>query len=119
YVSGPGAVEQFTGMTVDHRTLGGASFHATRSGLATAVVDDVDAAYALVTEILAYLPANTMELPAPVPTADRPDRPCQRAAEAVPDRANASYDVRVVLDDIVDRGSLTELKRGHAPNVVT
>ena len=63
YVSGPGAVAQFSGMVVDHDTLGGAIGHATRSGVASLVVDDEDAAVDALESMLSYLPDNCMSAP--------------------------------------------------------
>jgi acetyl-CoA carboxylase carboxyltransferase component len=47
------------------------------------------------------------------------DRPCRRAAGAVPDVARASYDVRTVLADVLDEGSLLEVRARYASNMVT
>ena len=54
------------------------------------------------------------------PSADDPlDRPCRRAAGTVPDDARASYDVRTVLADVLDAGSLLEVRARYASNMVT
>jgi acetyl-CoA carboxylase carboxyltransferase component len=118
YVSGPNAVERMTGLTVDHRKLGGAAMHATQSGLASLVAPDVDAAYDDAAELLSYLPDNCMTPPAGEPVTDPVTRPCERAAAAVPERATASYDVRVVVRDVMDEGSFLELREQHAASVV-
>ena len=118
YVSGPNAVERMTGLVVDRRGLGGAAVHAGRSGLASLVAPDTDAGYDDVAELLSYLPDNCM---APAPQewcADPVDRRCEAAAAAVPDRPTASYDVRVVVRDVMDAGTFLELRDGHAPSVV-
>ena len=53
------------------------------------------------------------------PADDPVDRPCRVAATTVPDRPTASYDVRTVIGDVVDRDSFLEVRAGAAPNVVT
>jgi len=119
YVTGPETVRAFTGIDVDHRGLGGASAHDRRSGVSTLIAPDEDHAAEALWSILEYLPANHLEDP-PVWACDDPvDRDCVRAAAAVPARPNASYDVRHVIDDVLDEHSRFELRANHAPNIVT
>jgi propionyl-CoA carboxylase beta chain len=121
YVSGPEAVAEFTGVAIDRVGLGGAPVHDSRTGVASLVAADEEDALLAVGELLSYLPANHVEDP-PVlgPVAEDPaDRPCRRAAEAVPDVAREAYDVRTVLGDVADEGSLLEVRARYAPNMVT
>jgi acetyl-CoA carboxylase carboxyltransferase component len=121
YVSGPDAVAAFTGVEVDHLSLGGGAVHDTRTGLASLVAADEDDALVAVCDLLAYLPSNHMEdAPAEALPADDPlERPCQRAAQAVPPEARAPYDVRIVLADVLDAGSFLEVRARYAGNMVT
>jgi acetyl-CoA carboxylase carboxyltransferase component len=119
YVSGPDTVRAFTGIAVDHRALGGAALHDTRSGVASVVVSDEEAAREAVATILDYLPSNHLDDPPRVITDDPVDRECARAATAVPARSNASYDMRTVIEDVLDEGTLLELRPHHASNIVT
>ena len=119
YVSGPDTVRAFTGIAVDHRALGGSAVHDRRSGVAALVATDATGAEALAWAALEYLPGHHLDDPPVVPTGDPPDRPCRGAAAAVPAQATASYDVRRVIDDVVDADSRLELWARHAPNVVT
>jgi acetyl-CoA carboxylase carboxyltransferase component len=119
YVSGPDSVLAFTGIQLDHQGLGGAATHARRSGVATAVVADEAAAVDELAVILGYLPQHHLEDPPRYHSDDPVDRDCTVAAGAIPARANASYDVRVVIDDVLDEGSFHELRAGHAANLVT
>src|SRR5205085_6543704 len=119
YVSGPASVLEFTGLPATSAELGGAEVHGRRSGLASLVVaDEAEAAWA-VADLLSYLPSN-WRADAPVVACDDPvDRPCRVAATTVPDRPTASYDVRTVIGDVVDRDSFLEIRPGAAPHVVT
>jgi len=119
YVSGPDTVLAITGIDLDHRTLGGAGIHERRSGVAAMVVPDEDAAAELCWTLLEYLPANHLEDPPQWASEDPADRLCSRAAATVPARPTASYDVRAVIDDILDADSRLELRAHHAPNIVT
>ena len=118
YVTGPDVVVEFTGVPIDRDRLGGSSVHERLSGVATMVVRDENEAMVAVTALLSYLPSNHLEDP-PFVSYDDPDRDCTRAADAVPARAAASYDVRVVINDVLDRDSFLELKSAYAPSLVT
>jgi acetyl-CoA carboxylase carboxyltransferase component len=119
YVSGPDTVAEFTGVRVDHNRLGGARVHAGRSGVAALVVDDEDDALAVIADLLDRLPSNHLD-DAPRYRSDDPvDRDCALAAAIVPARTNASYDVRELVGDVLDHGTLLELRAGYAPNLMT
>jgi acetyl-CoA carboxylase carboxyltransferase component len=119
YVTGPEVVTAFTGVAIDSDRLGGASVHERESGVATFVVADEDDAELALAALLSYLPANHLADPPYEATDDPVDRSCTRAASAVPARATASYDVRTVLDDVLDEHSFLELRPAYAPNMVT
>jgi len=119
YVSGPDTVRAFTGIALDHRQLGGAAQHGPRSGVASIVAGDEDDALVAVAHLLEYLPDHHLADPPRLDTGDPVDRDTTVAAAAVPDRSNASYDIRDVLEDVLDGGSFLELRAEHAPNFVT
>ncbi|MDQ1403837.1 MAG: hypothetical protein QOG03_2153 [Actinomycetota bacterium] len=119
YVSGPDSVLAMTGRQPTPAALGGAAVHQLRSGVATLVVDDEDEALAASSDVLAFLPANNLELPPAHPCDDPVDRDCSIAAGAVPTSPTASYDMRTVVDDVIDRHSMLELRPDWAPSLVT
>ncbi|MGE3619450.1 MAG: acyl-CoA carboxylase subunit beta [Acidimicrobiia bacterium] len=119
FVSGPRMVETFTGEVLGIDDLGGAGVHAASTGLAALVVPDRDAALAALSDILAYLPDNTDELPPTWWTDDPVDRPTPEAGECLPASATGGYDVRDVARAVVDDGELLELRARWAPNLVT
>jgi acetyl-CoA carboxylase carboxyltransferase component len=93
--------------------------HERESGVATLVVADEDEALVALETLLSYLPSNHLQDPPFEDTGDPVDRPCARAAGAVPARATASYDVRTVIDDVCDEHTFLELRPNYAPNMVT
>jgi acetyl-CoA carboxylase carboxyltransferase component len=119
YVSGPGAVQRFTGREVGHEALGGATVHAVRTGVAWTVADGEGEALETALDALSYFPSNNHEEPPERPSADTVERDCPAAAAAVPSQSNAPYDVRTVIEDVVDEESFFEVRRLHAANVVT
>ena len=119
YVTGPATVTAFTGVDIAHEELGGAPVHRSRTGVAALAVDDEDEAMTAVADLLAYLPANNLEEPPVDDWHDAIDRPTDLAASLVPTDATASYDVRPVIADVVDEGTLIELRGGYARSLVT
>ena len=119
FVSGPAMVEQFTGVPVAAPDLGGSAVHASRSGVASLVVPDGDAAAAAVGELLRFLPPHVDEIPERLPTGDPADRDTPELADVIPASATGGYDVRAVLEAVADDGAVIELRTGWAPNLVT
>lgn len=119
YLSGPRAVHGFTGQEVGNAELGGADVHALRTGLAWAVEDDEDSAVEAALDALSYLPPNNHEEPPISLSVDPVGRDTDVAASAVPASSTASYDVRAVIEDVADVDSFLEVRRLHAPNIVT
>jgi acetyl-CoA carboxylase carboxyltransferase component len=118
YVSGPDAVAELTGVTLDHQALGGPAIHARHSGVASFIAEDEDGADETLGVLLAYLPSNHLDDAPSWRCDDVVDRDCADAATSVPRAPAASYDVRVVVRDVLDADSLLELRPDHAPNIV-
>ncbi len=118
YINGPRSVAATTGLRLSPDDLGGAAVHAS-SGLATWVVGDEEEAVAALAELLSYLPDNHLSEPPTAGTTDPDDRRCVAGPAAVPARPSATYDVRRVVADVCDHGSLLELRAHFAPNIIT
>jgi acetyl-CoA carboxylase carboxyltransferase component len=112
-------VAEFTGITVSTDELGGATTHARNSGAASVVVADLSAATAWVEELLEYLPNSVNELPPLLDTDDVDDRLTPEAGALVPESSTGSYDVRKVIESIVDDGAYMEVRARWAGNVIT
>ncbi len=119
FVSGPMMVTQFTGVPIDNAELGGASVHLTSSGVTSFLAADDDEAVEIAAEVLAFFPDNT-DSPAPaVACTDPVTRPTPEAFDILPETANGSYDVREVIETIVDDGYFMEPHADWAANLVT
>lgn len=120
-VSSPRLTEMAISESVDPEELGGWQVHTRDSGLVDVAVDTDEEALDLVKRFLSYLPANQDEPPpvAAVPAgADDPAR-AERIAALVPESRTRVYDMRKVLECIVDPGSLFELKPRYGRSIVT
>lgn len=118
-VSSPSLVGMATGQEVDREQLGGWKVHSQVTGFADAVADTDAEAVAAIRRFLSYLPSHR-DLPPPV--VEVPEGSGQRAGEILdilPEQSNRVYDVRKIINLIVDDGSMFELKSRYARNLVT
>ena len=118
YLTGPAVVKQVTGEDVDHEELGGASVHATKSGVAHFAAENEEEGIAKIKELLSYLPQNNLETAPDVPTTDPISRCDDSLNEIIPDNANKSYDMYGVIKSIVDDGKFLEVHAGYAKNII-
>jgi acetyl-CoA carboxylase carboxyltransferase component len=119
YVTGPEAVSEFTGVPISRSELGGAGVHDVRAGVAAFVVADESAMVEAIATLLSYLPSESIADPPRHDVGDPIDRDCPVAASIVPRSPTAGFDVREVLDDVLDTHSLCEVRARYAPNVLT
>ncbi|MFH8570253.1 acyl-CoA carboxylase subunit beta [Streptomyces sp. NPDC017993] len=118
FITGPDVVKAVTGEEITQNGLGGADVHAGVSGVAHFVYDDEETCLAEVRYLLSLLPSNNRELPPGVPGQDPTDRPCDALLDLVPAGGNHSYDIRAVIDELVDDGEHMEVHATWAPNLV-
>ncbi|HEX6569682.1 MAG TPA: carboxyl transferase domain-containing protein [Acidimicrobiales bacterium] len=120
FVNAPASSARITGSALlDADLIGGSWVHGGRTGVADLLAPDLDAALDLVADLLDLLPANNGEAPRHAASDEPADRPSPGAATAVPADPRASYDVRAVIDDLVDAGSFLELRARFGTSVVT
>jgi propionyl-CoA carboxylase beta chain len=118
FITGPNVIRAVTGEDITMEELGGALSHATRSGVAHFAEEDEPAALARIAQLLSYLPANNLERPPALPPDPDPDRLVPELDGFLPDSPNATYDVRDLIELVVDGGELLEVAELHAPNLV-
>ncbi|MEY9944258.1 acyl-CoA carboxylase subunit beta [Kitasatospora sp. GAS1066B] len=118
FITGPDVVQAVTGEQVTQNGLGGADVHAAVSGVATAAYDDEVGCLQDVRYLLSLLPANNHELPPSEPSWDDPERRCEALLDLVPAEPNQVYDMRRVIEEIVDDGEFFEIQQGWAGNLL-
>ncbi len=118
FLTGPDVVQAVTGEEVSADDLGGAVVHNTRSGVAHFLAESESAALQTVRTLLGYLPANNSEDPARLTTNDPPDRQESFLLEVVPEADDAAYDIKQVIEAVVDRHSFLEVQPYFARNAV-
>jgi acetyl-CoA carboxylase carboxyltransferase component len=118
FITGPNVVKQVLNEDVTAEQLGGAAVHSTKSGVAHLVGDDETQALMLVRELLSFLPQNNMEDAPFSPTTDDPLRSDPELDTIIPDSPNKPYDMKSVIQKIVDDGYFFEIQPDFAPNIV-
>ncbi|MER5276902.1 acyl-CoA carboxylase subunit beta [Streptomyces sp. NPDC002809] len=118
FITGPDVVRAVTGEEVTQNGLGGADVHAGTSGVAHFAFADEATCLAEVRYLLSLLPSNNRETPPVCPTADPPDRRCEDLLRIVPTDGKMPYDMREVIEGIVDDGEFLEVHERWAPNVI-
>ena len=107
-----------TGEDVSFEDLGGASAHATKSGVAHLVAPDEQACIDDARYLLTFLPQNNLEsAPYAAPT-DPVERESPDLDTLIPDSPNKPYDIKRVIEAVVDDGDFLELQPRHAENIV-
>ena len=119
FVTGPKVVKTVTGETVTDEELGGASVHASKSGVAHFVAEDENEGILLIRKLLSYLPQNNLEEPPLSPCDDPIDRLDDSLNEIIPENPNKPYDVKDVIHSISDYNEFLEVQRQYAPNIIT
>ena len=118
FLTGPAVVKSVTGEEVSQEDLGGASVHATKSGVAHFAAENEQEGIATIKELLSFLPQNNMETAPLVPTNDPVSRVDDALNSIIPDNPNKPYDMYYVINSIVDDGRFFEVHKNYAKNII-
>ncbi|MBO4525330.1 MAG: acyl-CoA carboxylase subunit beta [Bacteroidales bacterium] len=118
FLTGPAVVKSVTGEVVTPEELGGASVHASKSGVADFAAENEQEGIETIKKLLSYLPQNNMELPPVRETADPVSRVSDSLNSIIPDNPNKAYDMYGVIREIVDDGDFFEIHSEFARNII-
>jgi propionyl-CoA carboxylase beta chain len=125
FITGPEVIKTVTGEEVTFEALGGSQTHTATSGVADLrQASEGDALLAL-RKMLSYMPSNNLDAPPykalsqDAQTLKRIDDAQIRLRDLLPDNPNQPYNMKDVLEIILDPGSFFEVKEDYAPNIVT
>ncbi len=118
FVTGPDVVKAVTHEEVTKEDLGGAFTHTSQSGVAHFMNDTEEETLTSIRELLSFLPSNNME--------DAPVRPCnddirreeESLQQVIPDDPNIPYDIKDIIEPVVDDHYFFEVMPSFAKNVV-
>ncbi len=118
FITGPKVIETVTGEKISSEDLGGASVHSSISGNAHFTAPTEEEVLEQVRRLLSFLPQNFREEPPHVPYEGDDGDWLEDLADLVPVAGTKVYDVKKVLEQIVDYGDFMEVQPDFARNIV-
>ncbi|HEU5334122.1 MAG TPA: acyl-CoA carboxylase subunit beta [Actinocrinis sp.] len=118
FITGPDVVQAVTGEQISMDELGGADTHARTSGVAAFAYDDEESCLEDVRHLLSLLPSNNRQLPPVRPTQDPPQRRAEELLDLIPTDPRRAYDMRTLIEQIVDDGEFLEVHEHWATNLI-
>ena len=120
FITGPDVIKTVTGEEVGMEELGGARTHNTRTGNSHYLAENEDDAIDYVKALLSYLPSNNMDATPHLPPTETLKKKASDIAldTLIPDSPNQPYDMKVLIQALVDEGEFLEVHALYAPNIV-
>jgi len=120
FITGPDVIKTVTGEEVDMEELGGARTHNTKTGNSHYLAENEADAIDYVKALLSYLPSNNMDsAPHLPPTESLDKKPSDFALDSlIPDNTNQPYDMKVLIQALVDEAEFLEVHALYAPNII-
>ena len=117
FITGPDVIKTVTHEEVSKEELGGALTHNSISGVAHFAADSDEHALRVVRELLSFIPSNNLEDPPRIDVNDPIDRAEIKLNDIIPEASNQPYDIRDVINHVVDDGYFFEIQQLYAPNI--
>lgn len=119
FAAGPPVVKRSLGKDIDKEALGGAKVAVDKAGTIHNAVDTEEEAVEQIRRFLSFMPQNVWELP-PVVDSNDPAHRCEDAlAQIVPEKRTQPYDMKKLVEYVVDAGSIFEVQPTHGKAVIT
>jgi len=118
YITGPDVVRSVTNEVVSHQDLGGADVHNQKSGVAHFLYDDEQECFRQVRRLFGFIPQNCNVKAPVVKKDDNPERTDEALCTLVPDDPRLPYDMKKVINTIVDNGDFMEVQPQFARNII-
>ena len=118
FLTGPKVVKTVTGEDIDQEHLGGASVHASKSGVTHFTAKTEEEAVEMLKTLLSYIPSNNMELAPRKKCTDPIDRLEDSLNEIIPENPNEAYDMYKVISAITDDHEFFEVQPKFAKNII-
>ncbi|MFQ3307714.1 MAG: propionyl-CoA carboxylase beta chain [Candidatus Midichloriaceae bacterium] len=119
YLTGPDIVKTATHEIVTHEQLGGAQTHMKKSGVSDFTAENDIECLHMVRKLFDFFPSsNIAKLPI-FQTSDPDDRIEMSLETLVPQEATKPYDMKQLIEKVIDEGDFFEIKKGFAQNIIT
>jgi len=117
FVTGPNVVKTVTNEDVSAEDLGGASVHGSKSGVAHFTVPNEVLCLTQIRDLMQYVPQNCEEK-TPMYAYQRQSELREKLKNIIPENPNQPYDIKEVIEEIVDADSFMEVHKDFAENIV-
>ncbi|HEX7259040.1 MAG TPA: acyl-CoA carboxylase subunit beta [Nitrososphaeraceae archaeon] len=119
FVTGPEVVKEVLSEDVSFEDLGGASTHATKSGVAHMVAANEYECMEKIKKLISFLPQNNLEEPPSLlePT-DDPNRLDPSLINMLPENPYQPYDIKSIIMSIIDNKDFYEIHETFASNII-
>ncbi|MGL5681873.1 MAG: acyl-CoA carboxylase subunit beta [Marinifilaceae bacterium] len=118
FVTGPDVVKAVTHEEVTKEELGGAATHSSKSGVSHFMANSEEELLMSIRELLSFIPSNNMEDAPVVPCTDDVNREIEALQTVVPMDPNVPYDIKDIIEPVVDNHYFFEVMAHFAKNVV-
>ena len=118
FVTGPNVVKTVTHEEVNFEDLGGADTHASKSGVAHFVYDNEIETLLNVRKLIGYLPLNFMDRSVELNFDSSSLEPDERLNKIIPDNPNKPYDMKEIINLLIDDGEFLEVHENYAGNII-
>ena len=118
FITGPDVVKAVTHEEVDKEELGGAYTHSSKSGVTHFLCDTEEETLMSIRELLSFLPSNNMEDAPMIPCTDDIRRAEESLMTVIPDDPNMPYDIKNIIEPVVDNHYFFEVMPHFAKNIV-
>ncbi len=118
FITSPYVIKTVTGEETTFEELGGAMAHNSTSGNAHFACENDEDTIEQIRELLEYMPNNNMESVPAVEMDDEPDRVCEKLDTIIPDDAKRPYDMKEIIEEVLDEGEFFEIHRYFAENCI-
>src|SRR5271167_759057 len=118
FITGPDVIKAVTHEEVTKDELGGAMTHNEKSGVAHFMANDDAECLSMVRELFSFIPSNNLDDPPRKPCTDPIDRTDEKLDTIVPTESNQPYDIKEVINTVVDDGYFFEVQKHYARNIV-
>ena len=119
FVTGPEVVKTVTHENVSHEELGGASTHTTKSSVADGSFKNDIVALNEIRRLFDFIPLSFREKPPIMKKTDKPNRAEKSLNTIVPKNPNKPYDMKEVINKIIDNEDFFEIQENYAKNIIT
>ena len=118
FVTGPNVVKTVTHEEVSFEDLGGAETHAAKSGIAHFISENEIETLVNVRRLMTFLPQNFMDKPVDLEFDSENILPDERLDQIIPENPNKPYDMKQIINLIVDNNDFFEVHSNYADNII-